>query len=222
MGKKLYARGIRQEVFGEVLVVRLVTVEDRSFRKIEFESAQMLGVTIAAGRKGNFDRIAFSSSHHVDLQSIEISALTAVISPIGVVSGRFGVDLAPVNSDVIADLDWAAINEENIFGTGHLVHLAEPFEERFQDRVEGMEPPVEAASAESSSKVGRAFEQVLGSLEIAAEEASGHDRGGHHLRIGDPSLRTFLMAAGSEPIVGKAVHGNDSGVHKTGDLRERN
>jgi hypothetical protein len=31
-----------------------------------------------------------------------------------------------------------------------------------------------------------------------------------------------LMAACSEPIVGKAVNGNDSGVHRTGNLRERN
>jgi hypothetical protein len=41
----------------------------------------------------------------------------------------FGVNSAPVNPDVIADLDRAAIDEENVFLAGHLMHSAEPLEE---------------------------------------------------------------------------------------------
>jgi hypothetical protein len=47
----------------------------------------MLRVTVAAGRKGNFNRIVFSSDYHVHFQPVEVlaltevSALTAVVSP---------------------------------------------------------------------------------------------------------------------------------------------
>jgi hypothetical protein len=96
----------------------------------------------------------------MDFQTIEISALATVVSPVGLVSGRFRVDPAPADSDVIADFDWAAIDEKNVFGTGHLVQPAEPLEERFQNRIQRVQSSVEAAPAKSVSEVGRAFKQV--------------------------------------------------------------
>jgi hypothetical protein len=96
----------------------------------------------------------------VHFQPIEISAFAAVVSSIGVVSGRFRVDPAPADSDVIADFDRAAIDEKNVFGTGHLVQPTEPLEERFESRIQRVQASVEAAPAKSVSEVGRAFKQV--------------------------------------------------------------
>jgi len=158
----------------------------------------------------------------VDLQSVKISSFATVIFPVGAACGRFWIDSAPVNLGIIADLDRAAIDEENVLGTGHSVKLAEPFEKCLQNRIQRVEPPVKSVSAEPPPEVGRAFEQVLGGLEVAAEKASGHDRAGHHLPVGDLPLGTFRVATGSEPIVGEAVDGNDNGVHGTGSLRDRN
>jgi hypothetical protein len=99
----------------------------------------------------------------VDFQTIEISALATVVSPVGVVSGRFGIDSASINSNVIADFDWAAIDEENVLGTGHLMQSAEPLEERSQHRIQRVEPPIEAAPTEPTAEVGRALKQVQSS-----------------------------------------------------------
>ena len=90
-----------------------------------------------------------------------------------------------------------------------------------------MKPPIESASIEPNPKVGWAFEQIQSCLEVPPEEAGGHNRGGHLLRIGGFALEAFLMAAdlmaaGTEPIVGKAVNSYDRGVHEAGNLRERN
>jgi hypothetical protein len=41
------------------------------------------------------------------------------------------------------------------------MHLTEPFEERFESRVQRVEPLIEAAPADPTPKVGRVFEQVL-------------------------------------------------------------
>jgi hypothetical protein len=119
-------------------------------------------------------------------------------------------------------LGRAAVDEKNVLGTGHLVQSAKPLEERFEGRVQRVQPPIEAAPAKPTPEVGRALKQVQGSFKIATEKAGRDNSGGHHLRVGDLPLGTFLVAAGSEPIVGKAVNGYDSGVHGTGNLRERN
>ncbi len=74
MRKEPGAAGISQQVFCEVLARRLVAIEDRSFWKIKSKSAQMLRVAVAAGRRRNLDRIAFSGSYHVDFQPVEIPA----------------------------------------------------------------------------------------------------------------------------------------------------
>ncbi len=74
MGKEPGAAGISQQVFCEVLARRLVVIEDRSFWKIKFKSAQVPSVAVAAGHKRNLDRIAFSGSYHVDFQPVEIPA----------------------------------------------------------------------------------------------------------------------------------------------------
>jgi hypothetical protein len=113
----------------------------------------MLRVVVAAGRKRNFDQITFSGRHHMDLQSVEISALTAVISPIGVACGGFGVNSTPINPDVITDFDGAAIDKKNVFSTGDLEQPAEPLETLFEDRVQRVEPSVEAAPAKPTSEV---------------------------------------------------------------------
>lgn len=44
----------------------------------------------------------------------------------------------------------------------------------------------------------------------------------HHLRVSGLSLGTFLVAAGSQPIIGEPEWGDQSGVSETGSLRERN
>ena len=76
--------------------------------------------------------------------------------------------------------------------------------------------------AKPITEVGRALKQVQSRFKIATKKAGRDDSGGHHIRVGHLPLGAFLVAAGSEPIVGKAVNGYDSGVHETGDLRERN
>jgi hypothetical protein len=220
--KKFDAAGFGKDVLGKIFVVRLIAIEHRSFWQVKFKSAQVLCVVVAAGRKRDLDWTSFCGGYHVDFQSVEKTALAAVIPPISVVSGRFGIDSTSVNPDVIADFDRAAIDEENILGTGHLVQSAEPLEERRQDRIQRVEPSVKSASAKPNSKVGWAFEQVQSSLEVPTEEASGHDRSGHHFRVGDGALRAFMMATSSEPNAHEAVNGYDSGVHWTGSLRERN
>jgi hypothetical protein len=85
-----------------------------------------------------------------------------------------------------------------------------------------VKPPIESASIEPNPKVGWAFEQIQSCLEVPPEEAGGHNRGGHPLRIGGFALEAFLMAAGKEPIVGKAVNSYDNGVHEAGNPKERN
>jgi hypothetical protein len=83
-----------------------------------------------------------------------------------------------------------------------------------------MKPPIESAPAEPTSEVHRLGKQVEPVFEVSSEEASGCDRGGHHLGVTDATLRAFLMAAGLEPIIDETVRGYDSGVHWAGQLRE--
>ena len=97
----------------------------------------------------------------------------------------------------------------------------EPFKKRFQERGQWMEPPVEAAPTEPVAEVGTPGEQVRGRLEVASEEASGYNGGGHHFRVGDDALRAFTVAASTEPNARRTVSRNDSGVHETKRLRER-
>lgn len=201
--------------------VGFVSVEHRSFREIKFESAKMRSVVVAAGCQGNLDRIALSGGYHMDLQSIEIFAFTAVIPPVHVVSGRFWINSASVDSNVLADLNRTTVDQKEVFGAGFLVELAEPFEKRFQDWGQPVEPPVELTSAESTAEIPLFGEQVQGRLEVSSEEANSCDRSGHHFGVGDFSLRTFLVASGSEPIAGQAVINDDSGIHRIGSLRER-
>ena len=83
-----------------------------------------------------------------------------------------------------------------------------------------MKPPIEAAPAESTSELHRLGKQVEPVFEVSPEEASSCDRGDHHLGVTDATLRAFLMATSSEPIIDETVRGYDSGMHRTGQLRE--
>jgi hypothetical protein len=157
----------------------------------------------------------------MDLQSIEIFTLAAVVPPIHVVSGRFGINSASVDSNVFADLNRTAVDQKQIFGTCFLVDSTEPFKKRLQNRRQRMETPIVLAPAEPTSEIPLFGEQIQSPFEVSCEEASSHNRGGHHLRVGNFSLSTFLVASGLEPIVKQTVISGDSGVHGTGNLRER-
>lgn len=52
-----------------------------------------------------------------------------------------------------------------------------------------------------------------GRSEITAEQSSGDQRGGNHLRIGHRPLGRLLVPAGLKHLIGQAVVGNHVGVH---------
>jgi len=132
MREKFNLAGIGQKVFGKVLIVGLVSVEDRSFGEVKLETAKVLCVIVAAGREGDFDWNALSGRNSMDLQAIEEAAFAAVVPPKGIASGRFRVDSAPVDSYVIADLNRAAVDQVHRLGIAGYVHATEPLEKRFQ------------------------------------------------------------------------------------------
>jgi hypothetical protein len=100
------------------------------------------------------------------------------------------------------------------------VHSTEPLEKRFQKLSQPVKPPVEPARTEPASEVFLFFQQLGSQQKVSAEEAGSHNRGRHHLRVGNPALLAFLMAAGLEPIIDETVNGSDGGVHETDPLRE--
>ena len=167
------AAGISQQVFCEVLARRLVVIEDRFFWKINLLEDQVQKCAGAqcrcscrAQEKPRPDCLQRSSPYGPSAR--RSTDVCCCPSPTGARGGRLGVNSAPVNSDVIADLHWAAIDEKNVLGTDCPMHLTESFEERFESRIQRVEPAIEAASAEAASaeaasKIGGAFEQVLGS-----------------------------------------------------------
>src|SRR6056297_3284500 len=220
MREKFNLAGIGQKVFGKVLIVCLVSIEDRSFGEVKLETAKVPSVIVAAGREGDFDWNALSGRDRMDLQAIEKAALAAVVSPIRVACSCFRVNSAPVDSDVVADLNRATVDQVHRLGITGLVDLAEPLEKRFQKLGHPVKPPVESTWTEPASEVFLLFQQLRSHQKVAAEEASGYNRGRHHFRVGNRPLLAFLMAAGLEPIIDEAVNGSDSGVHRTGRLRE--
>jgi hypothetical protein len=110
MWKKIDPAGVGQDVFGEVLIVGLVSVEHRALGQVQFKTAKMLCITVATGRKRHLDRNAFGRGDRMDLQPIEKPAFTALVSPEGVLRGRFRINAASVDSDVVADLDRTTID----------------------------------------------------------------------------------------------------------------
>lgn len=183
MWKKIDPAGVGQDVFGDVLSVGLVSVEHRAFGQVQFKTAKMLCITVASGRKRHLDRNAFGRGDRMDFQAVEKPAFTALVSLGGVLCGRFWINAAPVDSDVVVDLDRAAINQKDRFTARRLTHLVEPFEKRLQERGQQVEPPVEAASTEPVAEVGRPGEQVRSRLAVASEKASSHNGGSHHLVV---------------------------------------
>ena len=106
-------------------------------------------------------------------------------------------------------------------GMRRFVHEAKPVEERLKQPGDRMQPPVELATAQPLAEIRVRFQEVGCVLNVAAEEASGDNGDGHHLRIKGTPLRAIFVATAAEPIIDQAVCSDDSGVHGSGRLRER-
>jgi len=84
-----------------------------------------------------------------------------------------------------------------------------------------MQTPVEVASAEPLAEVGGPGQQVRRGLEVASKEPGGCNSGRHDLGIQHAPLRALFVTTRPEPIIDEAVCSDNSGVHRSGAVRER-
>jgi hypothetical protein len=75
-----------------------------------------------------------------------------------------------------------------------LVQSAKPLEERFQNRIQRVERPIESAPAKPTAEVRRTLEPVQSIFKIAAEKRAGTIAAVITSRS-VPLLKTFLMVA---------------------------